>query len=775
MTVVPGTQGRLKKLWGHSRLRLLFWVTLAGLVFGALELGAPLDDNLRALRNHARHSQATGDIVLVAYDDRSLDAVDKWPWPRRHQGQLVDNLRTLGVARVFFDIDFSSTTEPADDGALDAALDRMGGRATLALRFVIDPVTGERTDNFPAARFRDSAKLANINVPYTVQGVVWKIPYALSYGGKAYPSFASSLARASGDTGEMFTIDYSIDPRSIRVVSAADVIAGRVPASVFRGKDVVIGTTSLQLGDIYFVPGRGRMPGVYLHILAAETLKAGRPADLGWFLPLAFAIAVAGSCLFSRRSRYAVALWTGAVAALLFAPIALEAHSLNPEIVPALFLLIVAGVAQAWQAFRRSYRDRSRINAATGLPNLSALREDESAGTQIMVAARVQNYAQICAALPAADERTLVEQIVSRLTVGASALTLYQGDEGIFAWLADREIEPQLEAHLSALHGLFRSPVTVNGNRFDLAITFGVETGSGRSPASRLGGALVAADEAARESLRWKRYDPAEPEAAKWKLSILSQLDSAIDAGDLWVAYQPKFDLADRSIVGAEALVRWTHPQKGPISPMEFVPAAEQNGRIEKLTEFVLERAIRAAALLNRRGIDFNISVNLSPKLLGRFPLEAIVVDLLTRFGLSGHHLTLEVTETAALATGAADLGALHNLRERGVRISIDDYGTGLSTLDYVKRIPATEIKVDKSFVQSIGKSNSDKLMVNSTIQLAHSLGQKVVAEGVEDLSTLETLAAMGCDIAQGFYLAKPMTFKELMRLLVNGGVSRAA
>jgi diguanylate cyclase len=764
----------LKRFWSQPRHRLLFWTGLVGLIFGIVGIAKPIDDYLSVARSGIRQHEVSGDIVLVAIDDRSLKELANWPWPRRYHGQLAEQLDRLGARSIFFDIDFSPRTEPAEDAALESSLKRLGDKVTLALRFVIDPITGERVDNFPQERFLKHSRLANINLRFTAQGMVWSVPYALTYRGKDYPSFSASLSGVHGDAGALFPVDFAHDPRSVRVVSAVDVITGRVPADAIKGKDIVIGTTSLQLGDVLVLPGHGRMSGVYIHILGAETLKDGRPIVLGWFVPFLFGLALTAACMFARRLRVAVTIFVAGFSAFLLLPLFLEAYRIRVEIMPALFLLTVAGGSYGWQWYRRSWRERASINPISGLPNLNALREGAIRDDQILIAARVQNYPEVCATLPAKDERSLVEQITSRLSLGASGGTLYQGDEGIFAWVADAQMESHLDEHLDALHSLFRSPVIVCGTRFDLALTFGVDSGSDRSSANRLGGALVAADEAAAESLRWKRYDPSRPEDAVWRLSILSQLDAAIDAGDLWVAYQPMFDVATRSIIGAEALARWTHPEKGAISPIEFIPAAEQNGRIEKLTEFVLEHAIRGAAVLNRR-IDFNLAVNLSPKLLGRFPLESTVMDLLNRYGLDPERLTLEVTETAALATGTADLDPLHRLRECGVRISIDDYGTGLSTLEYVRRIPATEIKVDKSFVQSIHNSNSDKLMVNSTIQLAHSLGQKVVAEGVEDLQTLEALAAMGCDIVQGFYLAKPMTYKELTKMLTEGKRSRAA
>ena len=356
--------------------------------------------------------------------------------------------------------------------------------------------------------------------------------------------------------------------------------------------------------------------------------------------------------------------------------------------------------------------------------------------------------------------------MAARLTVGTATRKLYHGDEGIFAWLVEQGVARSIGDHLDALHALFRSPFMIGDNQVDLTITFGFDAGSNRSLANRLGSALVAADEAAAEGLRWKEYDRAKLKDAAWRLSLLSQLDTAIESGDIWIAYQPKLDLATGRIVGAEALARWTHPEKGPISPVEFILAAEQSDRIERLTDYVLEHAIEAAASANAWNIDFQVSVNLSARLIDHPGLVQKVTRLLAKHRLAPSCLSLEITETAALTTSANSLDALLELRYLGVDISIDDYGTGMSTLDYLKKIPATEIKIDKSFVQAIAKSHSDKLLVHSTIQLAHSLGQKVVAEGVEDSDTLKALERMGCDLAQGYLIGRPMEFRSLLKQL---------
>ena len=247
---------------------------------------------------------------------------------------------------------------------------------------------------------------------------------------------------------------------------------------------------------------------------------------------------------------------------------------------------------------------------------------------------------------------------------------------------------------------------------------------------------------------------------------MLSQLDEAIDRGEVWVAYQPKLDVATRRIIGAEALARWTHPEKGPIAATEFVAAAEQHNRIGKLTDFVLEKAVAAAAQINKRGPAFTIAVNLSARLLTDKAFTLRLSALLARHGLPPSRLILELTETAALADSGEALDMINRLRDLGVEIAIDDYGTGQSTLDYLKRIPASEIKIDQSFVKGIVDNRSDRLMVQSTIGLVHSLGRKVVAEGVENRDILDVLIELECDIAQGFAVGRPMSLETLTKRL---------
>jgi len=748
---------RTKQKSEPSPSKLLLWVAIAGLIFGLIGFGELPEDLLRAGRNSLHTHRASGDILFVSIDDRSLREVGRWPWPRRYHAQLADKLTAAGANHIFFDVSFENRSNVADDAIFAEALKR-SGKVTLPVRLRSGPDSGTESDSSLPDMFSQHARLGTISVRYNYQNAVWQLPYAVKDNNGLTPSYSASLARRRTITEKDFTPDYSIDPASIPTISAAAVLRDQFQASQVRGKDVVIGTNSEAVGDQYFIPGFGKMGGAYVQIIGAETLKAGTPINLGWLPAYLLALGIAMFAAFRRNPTRQNLTIGGGAATLLLAPALLESNLVFLDVTPGLFVIATVGSTLAW----RSFRVRGLVNSVSGLPNLNALRLNRAGRSQALIVARILNYSEIVASLPSDGERQLVEQLVSRLSVGSTERTLYQGDGGIFAWFE----EPRLPFgnHIDALYSLFRNPVCVDRLAVDASVSFGVEIGSGRSLANRLASALVAAEEAAHDGLKWKYYDPESLQDASWKLSMLSQLDTAIDQGEVWVAYQPKLNLASRQIIGAEALARWTHPEKGPIAASEFVAAAEQHDRIGKLTDFVLEKAVAATAQINRRGGDFNIAVNLSARLLTDRSFTLRLAALLARHGVEPRHLTLELTETAALAGSGEAVDMLLRLRELGVNISIDDYGTGLSTLDYLKKIPASEIKIDQSFIKSMCDNRSDRLMVQSTIGLAHALGRTVVAEGVEQADILEALVEMKCDVAQGYIIGRPMSLESLVK-----------
>jgi EAL domain-containing protein (putative c-di-GMP-specific phosphodiesterase class I) len=245
------------------------------------------------------------------------------------------------------------------------------------------------------------------------------------------------------------------------------------------------------------------------------------------------------------------------------------------------------------------------------------------------------------------------------------------------------------------------------------------------------------------------------------RLALVGALRAAVEARALSVVYQPKAELPDGAVVGMEALVRWQDPAHGTVPPDEFIPIAESTGLIAPLCRFVLEVAVDQARDWRDQGLAAGVAVNLSVRNLLEPGLAGRVRGLLAASGLPAGLLTLEITEGAVMTDPAAAVAVLHRLADAGVRLSIDDFGTGYSSLAYLKRLPVDEVKLDRSFVLGMTSDPDDAAIVRSTIELARNLGLRMVAEGVEDQETWDALAAMGCELAQGYLLARPMPAAE--------------
>lgn len=752
-----------KRPEGDPRRRIFLWAVLFSLLAGLTNLGMPIDAMLKIARNKIRAHDASGQIVMVGIDDRTLAISNSWPWPRRHFADLNDRISDAAPKGIYYDFDFSSGTNQDDDGRLAASFSRSKAPVILATQMRSDPRTSVQSYNLPLPAFRSGSSLAHINIWYDSLGYSWRLPFDKMIDGHSVPSMSSRMADRKGVREDDYPIDFALRIGSVPYVSGADILAGKVDPARLSGRRIIVAPVSDRFEDIKRIPGQGYAAGAYFHVLGAETLMAGTPRDLHWSVFLALAAIAAAGAAFLRRALARAGAAAAGFALVLGGPVLLEMQLVFTEVAPALLLITIATIGLAISAMRK--RSASH-NLISGLPNLNALKAAKVTTGAPLVAAKIKNFGEITSALPGELERTVVEQIVARLKLGAEGGQVYQGDDGIFAWFLEEQESGPIADHIDALHAMFRAPISVGGRSVDAVIAFGVDQSTERSVTNRLGSALVGAEEAAAEGLRWKGYDRERLKDAEWKLSLLGRLDVAIDHGEVWVAFQPKLDLTTGIVTGAEALARWTHPEKGEISPADFVLLAEQNNRIERLTEFVMEKSVIAARTLVEAGHEFTVAVNLSARLLDDPKTFSRIRDILRKQGLPPTRLTIEVTESASMTGDSMAFTTLEQIRNLGVGLSIDDYGTGYSTLDYLKKVPATEIKIDRSFVSLITTSPSDRLMVSSTIELAHSLGRKIVAEGVEDLETLSALKRMGCDLVQGYYVSRPVAFDSLVALV---------
>jgi EAL domain-containing protein (putative c-di-GMP-specific phosphodiesterase class I)/CHASE2 domain-containing sensor protein len=755
---------KMRRILAHGPFKALMSALLVGLVFGLAQVGEPLENMIQVVRNKVRSHPASGDIVLIAIDDRSAGETGSARWNGSQLASLVRQADAAGARRIHLDAELGNVGTPADAADLEAALSASSAHILLPAHFSISPVSGARSGYLPPARFARHARVVNANLFVWWDDAVWRHPYTAEVAGRRLPSLSRVLAGIESESEDLFRIDYATDIGSIPAVSASDLLTHRINPVQLRGRQVVIARTDYA-AEHFRAPGVGPVPGIFIHLAAAETLLAGVPLDLGWILPVALALLLAVALIYTRPRAVAAAILVLSVCGAVVGPLLLEMAHIYVQMLPPLAVILAAAIGRLAIRMKRSYQERGTTNILTGKPNLQALRQTELNGGTV-VSARVKNYAQITATLPPQDEKELVEQIFGRLEFGAEGAQIYQADDGVFVWVAGDGREESIVQQIEGLQALFRSPIVVATRLIDLAVTFGLDHDASRPLAQRVSSALVAADDAARDGKRWASFNPASIEDADWAMSLLGRLDHAIDNKELWVAYQPKLDARTGHMIGAEALVRWTHPEKGQLHPDQFVGAAERGGRIERLTYFVLDSALAAATRIHQRDPHFTIAVNLSVLMLNSATLVSTVEALLREHKVAPKLLTLEVTETSTLGSAADQIANLQRLSDVGVQLSIDDYGTGFSTLEYLRRIPASEIKIDRSFIAMLTSSQSDRIMVNSTIQLAHSLGRKVVAEGVESEEILAELKRMRCDIVQGYHTGRPMALSALLKRL---------
>ncbi|MBU6269575.1 MAG: EAL domain-containing protein [Sphingomonadales bacterium] len=735
-----------------------------------------LDDGLLTLRGSLLMHPATGRVVLAEIDAASLHEYARWPWPRRLHARAIDALNRAGAAQIAFDVDFSAASTPSDDAALAAAIARSAAPVILPTFRQTRSLNSDRlVENLPLAAFRKQAMLGSVEIAPDDDGLVRSMLSGVVTDGTARPSVAALLAGAGGTVGRQVPIDRGINAGSVPRLSMTDLLAGRVPAGSLRGKSVLIGATAIEIGDRYATAERAVLPGALIQVLAAETMLQGRaPVDRGPWLGLGLLALLTAHAAMRRRLPSWRGLAAGAVA-LLLAPLGVELARLGTVAIgPALGGLMALGfmatLLRAWEAVRvgRLY------DGETDLPNAAALRASPAMpGRDVVTVLRIGNFTDLQAALGPVDTGRLLLRVVERLGVGVTA-TLHRVEPGALAWLAAVPDAMAHEEHATAMAALCNLPFEIDGRSVRVLPVLGgapVERDVGEA----LAAAQASAETAQAQGLRWLRHSASAAEERDWRLALAAELDGAMADGSIWLAYQPKLDLATGRISAVEALVRWSHRERGAIAPDRLIGLLEDIGRIDEFTLFVLDRALSDMAQWLSQGHDIGVAVNVSAQSPSQPGFVAAVARVTGRHPEAAGRLTLEITESAVLADAGQAVAALEKLAAMGIRISIDDYGTGQSTLAYLKGLPASEIKIDKSFVTGLAESRSDQLLVESTIHLAHGLGYKVVGEGVETAEVRDMLASYGCDTVQGWHTGRPMPLRQLIAFMDNADQRRAA
>ena len=425
------------------------------------------------------------------------------------------------------------------------------------------------------------------------------------------------------------------------------------------------------------------------------------------------------------------------------------------------------------------HRREALTDDLTGLPNrrallrhLELLTRDRGRGRRraALLLADLDGFKELNDALGHAAGDVLLTEVAGRLAAAGGTFTARLGGDE-FAAIVEAPQDPREVARrmLAAL----AEPLTLD----DITVGVGASIGIARYPddATTSGELVRRADVAMYDAKRNRTgvadYTPERDGFSRTRVALAAALQDALPdpaAGGLWVAFQPQVRFSDGRVDAAEALIRWTHPVYGAIAPAELLPLAERIGGLGRLTDWIVDEALAAAATWRAAGHEARVAVNVSATTLIDTGLPARIVAALARHGMPGERLVIEVTENAVMTDPVRCCGVLDALAAHGIGVSIDDFGTGQSSLAQLRRIGAGELKIDRSFVMGMLGDRFDREVVTAVAGLGRRLGMRLVAEGVEDRAAWEALAGIGCDLAQGYGIARPMALDQLLGFLAR-------
>jgi diguanylate cyclase (GGDEF)-like protein len=878
------------------------------LVMLAVPLAAPriaplkqINDNLIAERFHWAPRQASGKIVFIAIDKRSLDAVGIWPWPRSIYAKLLDNLTAARAADIFLDIDFSTPSVGNEDQALALALSNTGGVLLPVFRQQLAAGSAQTTISEPIPEFLRAAWPVLANVSLDADGSVRRFDLGGRLDSGPTSSGAVALAGRSETSGTL-PIDYSITPESIPSYSLSDVLTGRVAAAQLEGRAVIVGASAAELKDFFSVPVYGTLPGPLIHLLAAETLLQNRiltytdamplelllaavlivgvfttrfismivvtgfaaivlvsteivafrlQADVGmlvgtvecWVLfGLAWVLALNERVDLSRmlallannESRHTRRLMRSIIAGSSDGIIAfdsalevleinqsansslgIEKHaflpdSLDPVIAAALGDLLLRRdkepdrVLSAGVEYRRQTSDGDAFFEAsitispiepphtmsapsfagcviirdittrkrhedtlkrlaerdelTGLLNRREFLARLTGADGIIAIIDVERFSTICATLGRDVGDALLKAVASRLAPSFREAPLARIDGDLFAvFLAGTETPA---AQVECVLGLFEEAMVLGALSLTVAVRLGLARSIADDPVAALHAAESALHATKQAAGRWSEFDPATALLQLRSRRLEIEMRDALRKRQFFLLFQSQVDLGSGEFVGAEALLRWQHPELGAISPTEFIPIAESSGLICEIGRWVLMEACVEAA----RWPTGIISVNVSSIQFERSDMATEIEAALAMSRLPASRLCVELTESAFIGDGGRSRTTMAAIRQTGVQIALDDFGTGYSSMRYLADLPLDKLKIDQSFVRRMTGEAGVLEIVKAIMSMAHGLGLDIVAEGIEGKNELDVLCQLGCGTGQGYFFAKPQFSDQMLR-----------
>ncbi len=753
-------------------------------------------------------------VIIIAIDDNSLSKIGRFPWTRNLYVQLIQKLELTEASIVGFDILWSEST-PADQ-QLAAAISRYQ-KVVLAMAW---DKSGQPL--LPIAPINNvGVAVGHILKREDVDGVVRQVDLQI----RNIPTFAVSILQAYDlitasntllpDLDQTLTINWTKRVKDIPQVSFSDVIDGKIPASTFRNKIVLVGVTASGIDDL--VTPLDRNPpasGVHLHAMVLQNLLQKNSFTVAKSIDI-WSIALLGS-LFIGLILPRQNLWTGSISGfvlsglwLVVAFIAFKANYLIEVATPILMFLLTGfaiALQERWQMQRSlkiadsQLQYESTHDHLTGLYNralietsLQSLLHPQSATSQIGERQNLLAIFWINLDRFKTINDTFGHPVGNLLLIAVSeclsssippnaSIARFGGAEFVILLenLSDQQEAIAIADHIQIK---LQNPFTINDHEIKIEANIGIKFHQINSIDEPDSPEMISAEILLRDADTAmfyakklgnscnKVFDISMRERVLKRLKLEKDLRKAVslcqdssnqDEQEFLIYYQPILSLSDMEIVGLEALIRWKHPERGLISPIQFIPLAEETGLIIPIGDWIMRNAcLQVKSWQQRfpRAKDITISVNLSPKQLAQDDVLEKCLSILQETHLSSEYLKIELTESSIMENPDFAVSILSQMRQAGIKIYIDDFGTGYSSLAYLHEFPFDGLKIDRSFVNNIHKNSNGMEILQAIISLAHSVKAHIVAEGIENLAQLNYLQDLLSEEGdgQGFFLFRPL------------------
>ena len=759
------------------------------------------------------------DVVVIAIDDRSIRELGRWPWPRSTHADLVNSLDDMGARVIALDVLFADPDldNPAADNALIEAI--ADANVVLPVAPVKQRGGGPIDELMPMIDLAVAAAgLGHVDVELDEDSLCRATFLFGGVGDARWPSLAQSMLVATGGTPLQRQTDASGDAQTgvwrraerrlipftrpedaSTVISYSDIVTGRTPRQDIAGKYILVGATAAGLGDAISTPGarsHERMPGVLLNaqilngLLQQQMISAMTlPAQIALSLSLIVVVAVAVVVLSTRIGLFTAGL--GLVVVPIVSALALAFGRIWFPPASAFFAILLAWpLWTAWQYQRTKQLTaqllleldhQAKHRQSTGLPNqgmlldqLRKLPESLLAGSKVswlmVIHINWEGSASISLDHPSRDP--ILEAIRDRIRAIAPAdsfIAHLESDD--FAVLSSGFADIAMVRQAARVFlGELSLPMAYGSEHLLLAPQIGLSVwpDSDTDPENLLRNAYTA--------MFKTRIDSSDSlciysGSAVDKLQTRSQLEQALvfalEREEFSIYYQPQVDADGYRVVGAEALLRWSNPDLGWVSPSAFVPVAEHVGLISAIGSWVLEHACKQLVLWHEMGFsDLRMAINVSPVQFLVPGLEDRVESIIGEQGVVPDRLELEITESSVMQDIEAAIRVMRRIKDLGVELAIDDFGTGYSSLSNLRQFPLDRLKVDQAFTMEIGADQATERIADTIISMARHLDLQVVAEGVETEAQARFLQDQGANILQGFLFGKPMTAERFTELL---------